>query len=104
MRSRILITSTTLIALLGFGCSSLPAVVSSDPNRVSIEFALDESVASASELADEECEKYGKEASYENVDSVASPRSRIANFNCVDPNAGASMDEAAPSEGDVDDK
>jgi hypothetical protein len=74
------------IALLAsaLGCASgLPAVISSSPDRVSVEFAKDGSVKDTSKMAQEACAKVGKTADFDKVDTAASPDSRIAHYNCV---------------------
>jgi len=89
---------TTFIACsLGLGCaSSLPAVLTSTPDSVAVEFAIDGSLSGATELARQECEKLGKIAEFNQVKKDATPNSRVAQFNCIDPNAAAVA--AAPSE------
>ena len=82
-----------LLAFL-IGCAGgLPAVVSSTPNSVSIEFKLDGSVSKAGELAAKECQQHGKVSEFEAVDSVASPKTRIAKFRCISP----AVSEAGPA-------
>jgi hypothetical protein len=75
--------SIALLAL-AIGCASgLPAVISSTPDKVSVEFAKDGSVKDTTKMAEEECAKVGKAAEFVNVDTAASPDSRIAHYNCV---------------------
>ena len=93
MTLRSLFATVALSATFALGCASgLPAVVSSSPEQVSVEFELEGSVTEAGEVAAEECGKHGRVAEFDNVDSVASPKSRIANFRCADPSG--SDDEA----------
>ena len=69
---------------LAIGCASgLPAVISSTPDNVSVEFEKDGSVKDTAKLAGQECAKVGKSAEFEKVDTAASPDSRIAHYNCV---------------------
>jgi hypothetical protein len=87
----------SLIAAVAAGCAGgLPAVVSSNPSRVSVEFELEGSVTEAGELAAEECKKYGKVSEYQAVDTIATPNSRIANFDCIAPADGV----GAPASGE----
>ena len=87
MNARSPLSSLAMSAVLAIvvGCAGLPAVVTSNPDRVRIEFALDGSVTEAAELAKEECEKNDKVAEFEAVDTTATPKSRIANFKCISP-------------------
>ena len=91
-------------AILGsaiLGCAArLPAVVSSSPVAVDVELERGGSVSDATRLAQEECEKHGRIADFDEVDEVyglttqTAPGSRIAKFACVDPNAPpAALDE-----------
>ena len=68
-------------------CSSLPTVVSSTNESVAVEFDPDEGVASAKELAETECARFGRAAKFEKVDMTATPDSRIARYECVDGSA-----------------
>ncbi len=84
---RSLMLTSTLLAV-GSGCAGgLPAVVSSNPAGVSVEFELEGSVTEAGQIAAKECEKHGKLTEFVTVDTKATPKSRIANFRCVDPTA-----------------
>jgi hypothetical protein len=75
--------SIALLAL-AMGCASgLPAVISSSPEKVSVEFDKDGSVRDTAKKAQEECAKVGKSAEFDDVDMTASPKTRIANYNCV---------------------
>jgi hypothetical protein len=90
-----------ILASTILGCAGgLPAVVSSSPVAVDVELEREGSVSDATRLAQEECEKHGRVADFDEVDEVrgldtpASPGSRIAKFACVDPNAPpAALDE-----------
>ena len=77
------------IAALSLGCASGPAVISSTPENIAVEFPKDDTVKSASDLAQKECEKYGKTADFESVDTTASPETRVAKFNCVSSSGSA---------------
>ena len=77
------------IAALSLGCASGPAVISSTSENIAVEFPKDDSVKSASDLAQKECEKYGKTADFESVDTTASPKTRVAKFNCVSSSGSA---------------
>jgi hypothetical protein len=75
--------SIVLLAL-AMGCASgLPAVISSTPDKVSVEFDKDGSVKDTAKMAREECAKVGKSAEFGNVDTAASPKTRIAHYDCV---------------------
>lgn len=72
------------ILALAIGCASgLPTVISSSPDKVSVEFDKDGGVRDTSKKAQEECAKFGKSAEFADVDMTASPKTRIANYNCV---------------------
>jgi hypothetical protein len=74
------------IALVAFaiGCASgLPAVITSTPEKVSVEFDKEGSVKDTVKLAEEACAKVGKTAEFANVDTAASPKTRVANYKCV---------------------
>ena len=85
MPPRFLVTLQVLVVVgsLSLGCASGPAVISSTPENIAVEFPKDGTVKSASDLAQKECEKYGKTADFESVDATASPETRVAKFNCV---------------------
>ena len=85
------------IAALSLGCASGPAVISSTPNNVAVEFSSDGTVKSASDLAKKECESHGKMAEFDSVDATASPKTRVAMFNCVS-GFGDSTDGSSESE------
>jgi hypothetical protein len=84
---------------LSLGCASgLPAVLTSTDSDVAIEFARDGNLSEASKLAQEACEKHGKNAKFEKVDMTATPDTRVAKFTCVAEATTLPADaEAAPS-------
>ena len=71
------------LAAFSIGCASGPAVISSTPDRISIEFPNDGTVKDTSALAKKECQGYGKMADFDSVNATASPKTRVATFNCV---------------------
>ncbi len=88
--------ASSLLACFALACAGgLPAVVSSNPQRVSIEFELTGTVVEAGKLAAEECEKHGKLSDFEMVDATATQKSRIANFRCINPGVAAPPAEGA---------
>jgi hypothetical protein len=79
-----------LIAAVGLssftiGCAGggLPAVISSTPESVAVEFDRESSLKEPAELATAECGKLGKLAEFDKVDITATPNSRIAKYKCV---------------------
>ena len=92
----ILLLASSLLACFALACAGgLPAVVSSNPQGVSIEFELKGTVVDAGKLAAEECEKHGKLADFEQVDPTATATSRIANFRCINPSVAAPAADGA---------
>ncbi len=86
----ILLLTSSLLACFTLACAGrFPAVVSSNPQGVSIEFERGGTVSEAGELAAKECEKHGKLANFEQVDPTATEKSRIANFRCIIPDVAA---------------
>ena len=85
MLSRFIVISQILVAgaTLALGCASGPAVISSTADSIVVEFPTNGTVKDASELAKKECETYGKVADFDSVDTSASPKTRVARFNCV---------------------
>ena len=77
--------ATAGLASLAIGCAGggLPAVISSTPDKVAVEFQKDSNLQGPAELAREECGKLGKRAEFDAVDITATPNSRIARYNCV---------------------
>jgi hypothetical protein len=72
------------LAWFAIGCAGgLPAVISSTPESVAVEFERDGSLQEAAELAKAECGKLGKRAEFDKVDITATPNSRIAKYRCV---------------------
>ena len=78
-----LMTAAGLVAF-AIGCASgLPAVISSTPDKVAVEFDPDGGLKDAAALARQECGKLAKSAEFDEVDMTATPKSRIAKYNCV---------------------
>jgi hypothetical protein len=78
--------ATVGLASFAIGCAGgakLPAVISSTPENVAVEFDREGSLKEPSELAKAECGKLGKRAEFDKVDITATPNSRIAKFKCV---------------------
>ena len=77
--------ATVGLASFAIGCAGggLPAVISSTPETVAVEFDREGSLVEPSELAKAECGKLGKRAEFDKVDITATPNSRIAKYNCV---------------------
>lgn len=101
MFSRLFEASPILLAIaaLSLGCASGPAVISSTPDRISVEFPSDGNVKGASDLAKKECRNYGKTADFDSVDASASPKTRVAIFNCVSTSGSdASADDSSSSD------
>ena len=63
--------------------SGLPAVVSSTPSEVSVEYERDGNLGKASELATAECQRYGLHAEFEAVTPAVSNESNVAKYRCV---------------------
>ncbi len=92
----ILLLASSLLACFALACAGgLPAVVSSNPQRVSVEFELTGTVVDAGKLAAEECEKHGKLSDFEQVDTTATEKSRIANVRCINPSVAAPAADGA---------
>jgi hypothetical protein len=76
------------LASFAIGCGAgLPAVISSTPDKVAVEFEREGGLQDAAELARQECGKLGKSAEFDEVDITATPDTRIAKYNCVSPSA-----------------
>jgi hypothetical protein len=76
--------ATVGLAWFTIGCAGgLPAVISSTPDKVAVEFEREGGLQEAAELARSECGKLGKRAEFDEVDITATPNSRIAKYNCV---------------------
>lgn len=84
------------ITVFSLGCASAPAVHSSTPDGVAVEFPRDDTVSSASVVADKECKRHGKLADFDSVDMTASPKARVAKFHCV--SGSDSKDASDPAE------
>jgi hypothetical protein len=88
---------SALIAGLATACgSSLPAVLTSTPETVSVEFDTDGSLSGTKDLATEECAKRGLIPEFDVVETAATPSSRVAKYRCVSPNVAAPA-PAAPA-------
>ncbi|MBW2231064.1 MAG: hypothetical protein JRG92_11260 [Deltaproteobacteria bacterium] len=89
---------SALIAGLATACgSSLPAVLTSTPATVAIEFSTDGSLTGTRDLAIEECAKYGLIPRFDVVEKTATPSSRVAKYQCVSPNVAAPPAAAPPA-------
>jgi hypothetical protein len=76
--------TTVGLAAFTIGCAGgLPAVISSTSENVAVEFNQKKGLKKASDLALEECKRFGKSAEFDKVDMTATPTSRIARFQCV---------------------
>ena len=66
-------------------CASggLPAVISSTPSEISVEYARDGSLKKASELATAECQRYGLHTEFDSVAPAVSETSNVAKYRCV---------------------
>ena len=100
-----LLLGPTAVAFV-FGCASpYPVVLTTTAEQVAIEYEIDGSLTDASTLAEQECAKFGKKASYESVDATATPSTRIARYHCVSdapapvaaPPAAAAPETTAPA-------
>jgi hypothetical protein len=81
-----LLIATVGLASFAIGCAGgggLPAVISSTPESVAVEFDRESSLKEPAELAKAECGKLGKRAEFDKVDITATPNSRIVKYNCV---------------------
>jgi hypothetical protein len=79
---------------LASGCAgSLPAVVSSTPDAVSIEYRSDAGLQSAAKLARSECERHGREAEFSDVVRDVTRQSHAAVFRCVSGDVAAGSAE-----------
>jgi hypothetical protein len=80
-----------------------PIVLTSTPSHVAVEFAIEGSLAEATQLAQAECAKSGLVADFSNVQKEATPTTRVAKFTCVpgdaaaEPAPAAAEPEVAPS-------
>jgi hypothetical protein len=63
--------------------SGLPAVVSSTPSEISIEYERDGNLKKASELATSECQQYGMAAEFDSVTPAVSENSNVAKYRCA---------------------
>jgi hypothetical protein len=78
------VTGTVLgLVLLCLGCAGGPSLISSTPDAVAVEFPSKSTVSSASVMAQKACKSYGKVAAFDSVDATASPKTRVAKFDCV---------------------
>jgi hypothetical protein len=64
--------------------SALPAVISSTPSEISVEYERDGSLKKASELASAECQRYGLDAEFDSVATSATEKSNVAKYRCVE--------------------
>lgn len=92
---RLLIGPAALGVVLG--CASpYPAVITSTPDKVAIEFEKDGSLEDASKLAEAECARFGRVADFDAVDVHATPGTRVARFRCVTEQPATPAAPAAP--------
>lgn len=63
--------------------SGLPAVISSTPSEISVEYERDGSLKQASELATTQCQRYGLHAEFDSVAPAVSEKSNVAKYRCV---------------------
>ena len=63
--------------------SGLPAVISSTSSEISVEYERDDSLKKASELATEQCNRYGLQAEFDSVAPAVSDKSNVAKYRCV---------------------
>jgi hypothetical protein len=96
-RSNLALTSCALLlGALGTACgTSLPAVLSSTPESVAVEFSTDGDLIGTKKLADQECAKYNLIPSFDKVQPTATPKSRVAEYRCVSPDVAAPPPAAA---------
>ena len=87
------ITLSFVLACAGRG----PEVLTSTPKEVSVEFPIKGDLGEAAELAQTECQKNGLSARFIVVKTAATPRTRVAKFECVSPDVAAGPDAAAPA-------
>ena len=85
--------------LFSLACASgLPAVISSTPDEVAIEFDKEKTVASTREIATESCASHQKIAQFDAVNRESTERSRIAMYSCVPPEGQLASDAEAKTE------
>jgi hypothetical protein len=85
-----LLICMALVVGLVTGCGSgLPAVLSSTPDQVSVEFSEDDNLTKTRKLALEECAKHDLIPEFEVVEKTATKKSRVAKYRCVSPNVAA---------------
>ncbi len=63
--------------------SGLPAVVSSTPSEIAVEYERDGNLKKASKLATAECQRYGLHAEFDSVAPAVSEKSNVAKYRCV---------------------
>jgi hypothetical protein len=63
--------------------SGLPAVVSSTPSEIAVEYERGGNLKKASELAAAECRRYGLHAEFDTVAPAVSEKSNVAKYRCV---------------------
>ena len=85
-----LLACATFLAGLAAACGTgLPAVLSSTPETVSIEFSTDDNLSDTTKLALEACAKHDLIPDFNVVEKTATPNSRVAKYNCVSPDVAA---------------
>lgn len=79
-----LLVGVCMASASAISCASgLPAVVSSTPSEISVEYERDGNLKKASELATDECQRYGLHAEFEAVTPAVSEKSNVAKYRCV---------------------
>jgi len=86
---RLLVAVCTASAGAVSCASGLPAVVSSTPSEIAVEYARDGSLKKASELAAAECQRYGLHAEFDSVAPAVSEKSNVAKYRCAKGSAPA---------------
>jgi hypothetical protein len=72
--------------------SGLPAVISSTPSEISVEYDRDGSLEKASELAAAECQRYGLDTEFDSVAPAVSEKSNVAKYRCVEGSVAAGQE------------
>ena len=84
IRSLCAVTGSCVALAGAISCASgLPAVVSSTPSEISVEYARDGNLKQASKLATTECQRYGLQAEFDSVAPAVSEKSNVAKYRCT---------------------
>jgi hypothetical protein len=70
----------------------LPAVVSSTPAEIAVEYERDGNLKEASKLATSACRRYGLLAQFDSVAPAVSAKSNVAKYRCVQGSVAAERD------------